>query len=1051
MSARRPGRMLLLAMVALILAALAPVPASADHAPPPGDLAGSGEVHGTEIVQEEAFTGSLCLRATKTVFGLRGVGTYYGRTAGGQDVVYKAELSGPSQTLYGDGPVRLELENTETYYHGPYGTHGTSDASCAPATAGGAVPAEFRIFAPEHIYRLDGTGAQGPCKGQGTFTRGGGTAEASRWHADWTLTDDCTVVGNAAGTPGSGVTRAGTAMTHHGSHEPCFSPPCPDNLQIDYKQYPPAVGLHVSLSGPTSVTVGGAATVTARVTNDGVAVPNATVTFAVTGAGPATPPAGTALTGADGRATFTFTAAVAGTYTVTASTTSGGTTASSTFAVQFSPPPPPTLTMDGPTRAQTEESITVGATFTSSGNALPGVTVNFAVTGAGQSTPATGSATTDANGRAAFTFAANRAGEYTVNASATHLGQATSAAHVLRLDIRTFQRVGALTLPEGDTLGSAAVVDPGGKYAYFGDFESVVKIDLDTFQRVGAVTLPPATGEWDLASAVIDPAGRYAYFGTRALSQAKVIKIDLATFQRVDAITLNPGEEVLDAAVIDPAGAYAYFATAGPNNDPEVSRSRVVKIDLATFQRVGALTFSTGETEVHAAVIDAAGTYAYFAARGAGNSPAAVVKVDLRTFQRVGAAILNGAAERDVLSAVIDPGGAFAYFGTTHTATDPTRVVKVDLTTFQRAGALIVGNGSEDLVTAVIDPVGHFAYFGTETPGSGLSDPADRVLKLDLSAFERVGAITLPPEEKNVKSAVIDPDGTHVYFGSAGWGTISFPTPPSKVVKIAVSRPPSAWLVATSDSYSPPYASPLSVAAPGVLANDDDTQDNDPLSASLVRPPAHGDVTLNANGSFSYTPDSGFSGTDTFTYSFDDAMNVSAPATVSITVGAAPQGVQAVSGGAFGFETNVSLFGGPASVKGGAGSTCGQAGQPVCADGQSPAVSLPASGGQLTATDPDGNIGQYGPAYIFENHGPLTASAQGSTGPSGSVTATAAVDKVEDNDPFHAGSPDGGVSSTCTAGQSVLSGLTRIVNGRLVTSTDPTTGDVATEVTFPHD
>jgi hypothetical protein len=78
------------------------------------------------------------------------------------------------------------------------------------------------------------------------------------------------------------------------------------------------------------------------------------------------------------------------------------------------------------------------------------------------------------------------------------------------------------------------------------------------------------------------------------------------------------------------------------------------------------------------------------------------------------------------------------------------------------------------------------------------------------------------------------------------------------------------------------------------------------------------------------------------------------------------------------------------------------------------------SGGQLSASDPDGNIGAYGPAHIFENHGPITVSAQGSTGPSGSVTAAAEVDAIQDNDPFHAGAPDGLVSSTCSAS---LSGM----------------------------
>ena len=57
----------------------------------------------------------------------------------------------------------------------------------------------------------------------------------------------------------------------------------------------------------------------------------------------------------------------------------------------------------------------------------------------------------------------------------------------------------------------------------------------------------------------------------------------------------------------------------------------------------------------------------------------------------------------------------------------------------------------------------------------------------------------------------------------------------------------------------------LNVPAPGLLANDQNPQGGS-LSAVLATPPAHGTLTLNADGSFSYTPDADYAGTDTFTY-----------------------------------------------------------------------------------------------------------------------------------------------------------------------------------------
>jgi hypothetical protein len=69
----------------------------------------------------------------------------------------------------------------------------------------------------------------------------------------------------------------------------------------------------------------------------------------------------------------------------------------------------------------------------------------------------------------------------------------------------------------------------------------------------------------------------------------------------------------------------------------------------------------------------------------------------------------------------------------------------------------------------------------------------------------------------------------------------------------------------------------------GVLANDTSPSGR-PLTASLVAGPAHGALTLNADGSFTYTPSPGFSGTDSFTYQANDGQLTSNVATVSIVV-----------------------------------------------------------------------------------------------------------------------------------------------------------------------
>lgn len=99
------------------------------------------------------------------------------------------------------------------------------------------------------------------------------------------------------------------------------------------------------------------------------------------------------------------------------------------------------------------------------------------------------------------------------------------------------------------------------------------------------------------------------------------------------------------------------------------------------------------------------------------------------------------------------------------------------------------------------------------------------------------------------------------------------------------NRPP----VAGDDFFATMQDTTLSVAVPGVLANDSDA-DGNPLSASKISDPSHGTVTLNANGSFTYAPAAGFNGTDSFSYRASDGTAQSNTATVTITISASGGG-----------------------------------------------------------------------------------------------------------------------------------------------------------------
>ena len=90
--------------------------------------------------------------------------------------------------------------------------------------------------------------------------------------------------------------------------------------------------------------------------------------------------------------------------------------------------------------------------------------------------------------------------------------------------------------------------------------------------------------------------------------------------------------------------------------------------------------------------------------------------------------------------------------------------------------------------------------------------------------------------------------------------------------------------VAVNDSYQASADQTLQVSAEqGILANDtDDGQGL--LEAQLVVSPEHGALQLNANGSFSYSPDPQFVGTDEFVYRVSDGERISQLATATITV-----------------------------------------------------------------------------------------------------------------------------------------------------------------------
>lgn len=102
------------------------------------------------------------------------------------------------------------------------------------------------------------------------------------------------------------------------------------------------------------------------------------------------------------------------------------------------------------------------------------------------------------------------------------------------------------------------------------------------------------------------------------------------------------------------------------------------------------------------------------------------------------------------------------------------------------------------------------------------------------------------------------------------------------VAPVEQHQPP----IANSDSYLTNQA--LTIGADkGLLANDSDP-DGGTITVASSTQAANGSLTVSTDGSFTYTPNAGYDGTDTFTYTLTNGTQRSQPATVSIRVDITP-------------------------------------------------------------------------------------------------------------------------------------------------------------------
>jgi Big-like domain-containing protein len=147
-----------------------------------------------------------------------------------------------------------------------------------------------------------------------------------------------------------------------------------------------------------------------------------------------------------------------------------------------------------------------------------------------------------------------------------------------------------------------------------------------------------------------------------------------------------------------------------------------------------------------------------------------------------------------------------------------------------------------------------------------------------------VQSVTDPPHgtaTNNGNSVTYTPDSNFVgtdtfnYTVSDGRGGTS-----SAMVTVNVTQPVNRPPTANPDSATTQQNTPVTI---NVVANDTDP-DGDTLTVTGVTQGAHGTVTNNNNGTVTYSPSAGFTGTDTFTYTISDGHGGTATGQVTVTV-----------------------------------------------------------------------------------------------------------------------------------------------------------------------
>ncbi len=142
--------------------------------------------------------------------------------------------------------------------------------------------------------------------------------------------------------------------------------------------------------------------------------------------------------------------------------------------------------------------------------------------------------------------------------------------------------------------------------------------------------------------------------------------------------------------------------------------------------------------------------------------------------------------------------------------------------------------------------------------------------------------------EIDILTATITVTGNTV--GTSNWSATEYEKPDcsqeqlSAVLPMSVASGANAAPTAVADGYSGVAGATLGRSRPPASSATTTDPDGDPMFADLVGDVSSGTLSLASDGGFTYDPDPGFIGSDSFTYQATDGSDPSGTVTVTITV-----------------------------------------------------------------------------------------------------------------------------------------------------------------------